>query len=359
MAATLQLIRTVSSEDPMRPKGRDDHLKIHEKSLRNKKTDELAKIFFRGIKHYAGLKEFSKAEAFREKLIAIAPMAVDEIVKSAEIIEKEKIAAMDLEKIKPWAELFNSFTTGEAASFYAALKFVSVKKHQRIYKQGDCDNRLFFIESGCLKLSYYNHQLKKNVVFAHLRQGDTCGVEAFFTFSPHTSSLTAVDDSRIGFLEKNVYQKLKADYPAIESKMIAYCEKKQKQLVVQNPQDPIRRAHQRHPVCLKGILRRIDDRGDIQHSMAVVVSDISAGGACLKVRHMGIGDAANYYQSHVQLVVSYQKHFIAYDLVKEATVVSIRLLPFDDASIHLQFKTPLDNDKLLEIARCTNIPTFL
>lgn len=360
MAAQLQVICNDPPEDRSQPEIVKPGTGFIEKFAKGKSVDEVVKVLYNGIVRYAGLKEFLKAEQLRDKLTEVAPIAIQEIVNASEIIEKEKIAAMQFEKIKPWAELFNAFTSGEAASLYFVLKFVSVKKHQKIFKQGECDNRLFFIESGAFKLSYYDSQMKKNIVFAQLRKGDTCGAEAFFTYTPHTTTLTALEDSTISYLEKKAYQKLKSDYPAIEPKLICFCEKNQKKVQAQNPQNMERRAHQRYQISLKGLLQRIDDRGNLlPQSLTVTVLDISVGGVCLMARNMGIGDAANYHQSTVQVTISYQKHFITYDITKVATVVSVRLLPFGECSVHLEFKTPLEEAKIIEIAKYTNIPTYL
>ena len=142
------------------------------KLIHGKSEAEVVKAFYNGIVRYAGRRDFAKAEQLRETMIEVVPNAIAEIVKSGEIIENEKTAAMDFEKIKPWASLFNKFTPTEAIEFYYTLKTMTAKAHQRIFQQGDCDNRLYFIESGKLKLSCFDKQIKKNVVFSNLAKGD-------------------------------------------------------------------------------------------------------------------------------------------------------------------------------------------
>lgn len=362
MTAKLHVINKNQSEteissEPLDIKVDDEFI---EKYAKGKEINEVVKAICNSIARYAGMKDFSKAERLREKLIAIAPMSIDEIVKSAEIIEKEKICAMDYEKIKPWAELFNKFSPSEAAAFYFALNDISVKERQRIFQQGECDNRLFFIESGSFKLTYYNNQIKKSVIFSHLRRGDICGSEVFFTHSPHTTTLTALEDANIRCLEKQTYQKLLAENPSIESKLIRFCENYQKQFALSNPQKPARRAHPRFPVSLTGQVQRIDDKGNLlQQTMQMTVSDISAGGLSYIVQDMGIGDAANLHQSRMQVTISYQKYSVMYDVTKIAKVVAVRFLPFGECSVHLQFLTPMDEAKVFEIAEFTNVPAYL
>jgi len=53
-------------------------------------TDAAVKLLYSLIVQYARGKNFSKAEALREKLFKVDAMALTEIVNAAEIIEKEK-----------------------------------------------------------------------------------------------------------------------------------------------------------------------------------------------------------------------------------------------------------------------------
>ena|GEM_PF-5489130 len=287
-------------------------------------------------------------------------LAIPETDRGTRSTEDGKIAVLNFSLIKPWADLFNAFTLGEATSFCSEMKSAKVRKHQILYKQGDCDNRLLFIYSGLLKLTYYNYEIKKNALLARLREGDLCGADTFFTFSPHTSTLSAIEDSRIIYIDKQSYQKIKADFPGIEPKLIDFCEKKRKSMLVLNTQGIERRAHNRYNISLQGKLRLMDSRGNVSPgSLQVDVVDISMGGACLMAREMGIGDVAVYNQSRVQLNISYQKHSTCYDITKFAAVISARILPSNECSLHLRFETPMDEAKVFEIASETNILTFL
>jgi CRP-like cAMP-binding protein len=330
------------------------------KLIQGKSEAEVIKAFYNGIVRYAGLKDFARAEQLRETMMEMVPNAITEIVKTGEIIENEKTAAMDFEKIKPWAALFNKFTPGEAVAIYYLLKTVTAKVHQRIFQQGDCDNRLYFIESGKLKLSCFDKQVKKNVVFATLEKGDICGVETFFTHTTHTTTLTVLEDAQITYLDKKSYQKLLVDHPSIDAKLIQYCETHQKKIKIQDADNLFRRAHPRFQTTLTGKIQRIDSRGNLSDQVSTVtVADISMGGLCCIARNLGVGEAANLHQSLVQVSFAYQKFEILHEQTKVAEVVSVRFLPFGDSSIHLRFKTPLEEHKVHEIARNTGVTAFL
>ena len=69
--------------------------KLLEKYIREAKKAPAVKLLTDLIARHAQMNDFSKADALREKLFEVDSLAVAEIVKSAEIIETAKIAAID------------------------------------------------------------------------------------------------------------------------------------------------------------------------------------------------------------------------------------------------------------------------
>ena len=267
---------------------------------------------------------------------------------------------MDDKKNKPWAEWLNSIAPEEASAVLHKLIKVKVKARQRIFQQGDCDNRLIFVESGKLKLSYWDSLKKRNIVFTHLSKGDICGAETFFSHSPHTGTLSAVEDSTIRCLDKNDFQKLLGENPALENKLVEYCEKHQKKIVFHNEQKHARRANERYPTSLKGLIQQVDSSGNLSPvALIVIVTNISVGGVCCCLKNLGVENAANYYQSTVQITISYQQNSLVSDIQKMAKVVATRFLPMGESTIHLQFNVPLSEKKVMEmVQQKTNIYTY-
>lgn len=336
------------------------HTEFIEKLIQGKSEAEIIKAFYNGIVRYAGRKDFVRAEQLRATMMEIVPNAVAEIVKAGEIIENEKTAAMDFEKIKPWASLFNKFTPAEAVAFYYLLKTMTARTHQRVFQQGDCDNRLYFIESGKLKLSCFDKQVKKNVVVANLAKGDICGVETFFTHTTHTTTLIVTENAAFSYVEKKSYQQILVDHPGIDAKLVQFCEMHQKKLTIQTGDGLFRREHPRFQTALTGKIQRIDQKGNLLETVTpVTVADISMGGLGCTAANLGVGEAANLHQSMVQVSFSYHKYDIVHEMTKVAEVVSVRFLPFGESSIHLRFKSPIDEHRVHEIARNTGITAFL
>ena len=80
------------------------------------------KALFDLIVECAKKKDFVKAEALREKLFEVAPMALNEITKSGDIIDEEKSQSIDDTHRETWSELYSTLTTEEANELYFALK---------------------------------------------------------------------------------------------------------------------------------------------------------------------------------------------------------------------------------------------
>jgi len=334
--------------------------------LRPKKTapegnsDAVAKSLFDEIVHFLNQGNFKKAEQLRETLLVEAPKAVREIVKSGELIEQKKSAGMNPEKVKPWAALFNQFTNSEAMAFYFALKEFVVKPNQPVFQQGSCDNRLYFIGSGSLKLKYFDYDARRNVSITTLRKGDIAGVETFFTLTNHTTNLIAVEESVISYLDKDAYQKILAGNHAIESKLLKFCDSKQINYDQKRPETPVRRAHKRYKADLNGQVQRFDENGNPGGEITdVKIVDISAGGLSYRVQNLKIGEASQLHNSRINITASYQKYSLLYELKRSAKVVSLKFHPFGECSVHVQFEQSMDENIVMEIARHTDVMAFI
>jgi len=317
-----------------------------------KKKEDVVKKLFEGIVYYANQNNFAKAEQLRERLIDEAPRAVKAIVRSGEIIDQKKVACMDPQKIKALADLFNEFTTSEAAAFYFALKDFVVRPNQPVFQQGSCDNRMYFIRSGSLKLKYFDYDVRKNVSITTLRKGDIAGVETFFTLTNHTTNLIAAEKSEISYLEKSAYQKILADHHAIESKQVNYQPKK--------PEELSRRAHKRYKAELTIFVQRFDQNGKLSEKLSEAkIMDISAGGLGYRVKNMKIGEAAHLHNSRIFITASYQKYSLSHELRQSAKVVSLKFLPLGECSVHVQFEEPISEDKVIDIAQTADITAYI
>ena len=197
--------------------------KLIDQYLGEGKQDAAVKALYELIVECAKKHDFMKAEALRDKLFEIAPMALNEISRSADIIDDEKSRSIDHIHRKIWSKLYDSLTTEEANELYFAMKEHVYREGEKIFSVGDADNNLYFLDSGEAKMVY----MKQNEeILKVMEPGYTAGEDTFFyTTSTKTVSLIAKSKVKVHSLGRNVQERWKDKFPALEQKLQEYCEK--------------------------------------------------------------------------------------------------------------------------------------
>ncbi|HSO19564.1 MAG TPA: hypothetical protein VLT88_08915, partial [Desulfosarcina sp.] len=108
-----------------------------EQYARDGDSQAAVKCFFDLVAHYARARDFAKAEAMRERLMAVDDMALTEIIKSAEIIEAEKRGAVNPEHLEAFKAFFETLTDEETNTFYFAARAVTLEAGENLLRQGD------------------------------------------------------------------------------------------------------------------------------------------------------------------------------------------------------------------------------
>jgi len=328
--------------------------KLTDAQAKEKNEDAVVKTLYEGIVRYVNQKKFREAEGLRNQLMKIAPMALSEIFSSGELIEQKKTMGMDSERIKPWTGLYDNFNPGESVAFYYALSDMDVKADIPLFSQGEFDDKLYFVQSGQLKLSYYDTELGRHFSYGDLRKGDVAGADAFFSFSCHTSTLTPVVDSQLLFLEKSVYDSLIAENPAFESKLIRFFTEHTKTCNLSSKRGQARRVHKRYPVSLNAQVQMSDPEGKRiigKEMINVRTVDISGGGLCYVVQNLKKQEAEQLHQKWVQINVQYKKDHVFQEMKALAQIVSLKLLPFEECSVHVKFKKAVDEKRIQEMVQ--------
>ncbi len=309
------------------------------------------KILYEGIIRYVDENQFHQAEQLRDELMDSAPMAITEIVGSAEIIESRKKAVMDPSRLSRWNDLFAALSDSESAAFYFALTDTDVHAGDRIFEQGQMDQRLYLIQSGKFQLSYYDHQNEQRNDYAVLEAGDIAGADSFFQYTNHTVSLAALENGQVSYLDKPSLERILTDNPALESKLSAYCLKKANRIQMSSANGAGRRAYRRYECNLKGSFQVMDGKGDKSvKATPMLITDISQGGICCMVQNLKKQQADLLLGSsiHVHAAISGGKTNREFN--QAAKVVSVRILPFEECTVHAHFTKTLDEDLVLEMS---------
>ena len=186
----------------------------------NNKETTVADLY-RMIVIHAKAKDFVKAESLREKLMDIDPMALNEIITSAEIIEQEKKEGISHNHLTVWADLYRAISNEEGNALYYAMKEASYYNDQPLFTQGDLNSNLYFIKQGHLKMLCSHNG--KEVLVKTLQPGDILGIETFFSDSVCTTSVSPFSMAKVFFLEKKVLQEWRDKFPGLEAKLYSYC----------------------------------------------------------------------------------------------------------------------------------------
>ena len=184
-------------------------------------TQAAVKCFSDLVAQHARAKNFPKAEAMRERLMAVDDMALTEIIKSAEIIEAEKSDAIDQDHIHVFKALFDTLTEEETNALYFAQQSLTLETGEILYRQGDINTRLYFILGGHLKL-YISHEGKDNLI-AILEPGGIAGQDSIFATTTCTTSLAVQSRAEMKVIEREHVAGWEESLPGLAPKLKKFC----------------------------------------------------------------------------------------------------------------------------------------
>ena len=146
------------------------------KQIAAKSTAEITNHLFLEIQSALKKGKIVHAEKLREKLLSSNPMALTEIIKSGEFIEKAKSANIDKDHLAIWDSLYGTLSEEEKNCLFYSLKKVIIPPKKILLAKGSYNNRLFFIDKG--KVSILQPKGDKHIVLAQL--GRACPVLSHF-----------------------------------------------------------------------------------------------------------------------------------------------------------------------------------
>jgi len=258
---------------------------------------------------------------------------------SQDALNKKMSLSDDPEHLERWSDFYNTLTTEESNAFYHSLKEGKSREDCIIYKQGDPNHRLYFIEKGKLVLAY--DQDGEEIWIKTLTPGDIAGINSFFDNSVCTTSMITISDVIIKFLEKNSFFELKEKFPEFESKLRKYS------LQFENIQDILdqygmeRRSYQRIPLSGKISVWFLNNSGNPEgKAYRGDILDVSSGGLSLLLKLPC--DIAQQFLNHKInlkfLLVGDNSH---QEVDKNGIVVAVRDRIAEHYSIHIKFSEPL------------------
>jgi len=310
--------------------------------------DTAVKHIYDLIVAWGNKKNFSKANAWRNKLIEINPMAMTEIIESSEIIESAKANAIDYNHKKIWEHLYYSLTQDEGNSLYLKLNEREFPPGKILIQQGKLNNTLFFVDSGQLK-TIFSQGGKANFINA-LEQGDTAGQDTFFNISNCTSTVITVSPTKIRFLERAALLDLENEFQGFTKKLESFCLRQEVKNTETILKEKALERRQNHRYKLAGkISAQIYDKknNSVGPPLYGWLGDVSVGGASFFIecssQYVGRTLLGRLTTLSIQFENGPQMEFYG-------QILGARFDLVNTYTIHLKFTKSFDEEKLNEIA---------
>ena len=330
-----------------------EHEKLIEQYLSEDNKEAAVQLISELIIKSAKDRDFEQAEAMRDRLFEVDSMALNEIVKTGECIETEKNNAIDKAHLDTWSELYDSLEKGGTNALYYGMQTVEIPAGHMLFKQGDICSRLYFIDTGRLKMFY--RQANKAILLKTLGPGDIVGEDTFF-FSDAFCTTSVITDSavKLQVLEKDRLTKLNEKNPGLEAKINDYCLKIESVADLLKAKSLERRVKERLNLPGKVIVQNLDDEEKVvEKPFRGELLDISASGLAFIIKTtqksaaMMLGRKLNMALSFAELESDLKfKHV--------GTVVAVNSEPFNEYIVHAEFIKNLDPavfDKLEELTQ--------
>lgn len=328
----------------------DESEKLVSQHIASGDTDATVKLLFKMIVQRAREKNFTKAEQLRDRMLEVDPMALDEIISSAEIIEEEKSQSLDPIHMQIWSKLYGMLDAEEKNELYYLLQDTVLGVNQTVFSQGKLNTNLYFINQGQLKMIYQDKA--GDVLLYALGPGQLAGQENFFSNTVCTTSLISLSKVNLKYLSKDALLKWKKEFPALEQKLFDFCAGFQNATALLQSKKMDRRALKRVKISGKGLFKLLDRAGKpIGKTFKGHLCDISVGGLSFEIRISKEETARLLLGRRISIAFNYSNSTPNISIDQIGIIVGIYPFPFEDYSIHVKFDKMLDPPVINAIQR--------
>lgn len=331
---------------PQRVEKLPEKKKIELLVAENKKPEAL-KVIIALIKTATQNKQFDIAEALREWLLQIEPMALAESIRATELIEESKVALIDQDFYVLWKSIVEILTTEEFIALYHAMIRRSYPNGEHIVKQGQIHSELFFVNTGRVQL--YTQIEGREIPLQIIQEGGLLGHSTFFEFSVWTSSVKS-QGAEVYALSFDNLQKLEKKFPGIESKLSDYCSHIDTSTSLLQKMKRSRRNLERKVISGKisfsllgvdGKKTDVEGRGDML--------DISQGGLCFIVHSSKRKNTYQLFGKDITLMIKRSNSKPQIETNGRILAVRDHDIIGNAYSVHVQFDTLLAGTEMREI----------
>lgn len=314
----------------------DESEKLVDQHITDGDTNAAVKLLFKMIVQSAKEKNFSKAEQLRERMLEVDPMALDEIISSAEIIEEGKSQSLDPIHMQIWSKLYDMLDTEEKNELFYSMQDSILEVNKTVFLQGKLNTNLYFINQGQLKMIYQDKA--GDVLLYTLGPGQLAGQENFFSNTVCTTSLISLSNVNLKYITKESLLKWKKEIPTLEQKLLDFCAGFPSATALLKSKKMDRRALKRVKLSGKGQIQLLNSSGEpIGKSFKGQLSDISVGGLSFEIRISKEETARLLLGRRISIAFNTSKSMPGQMIDQSGIIVGVYPFPFEDYSIHVKF----------------------
>jgi CRP-like cAMP-binding protein len=294
-------------------------------------------------------REFIRADALRDKLVEVDPMALGEIIKVNGLIEKEKTAAIDRDHLAIWSKLYDDLSEEERNCLFYSMKKAVVPPKKLLLSHGALNSRLFFIDRG--QVTIFFPKGEQNIVLAQLGRGDILGEYTFATISLCSASAVTHSEVELMYLDTKVTSSWEEQYPGLYEKLVDFCLKHGRVDEIIRNKKMEKRQHIRY--MAEGAVSAVVLTKEGQKSDVIFrgnLTDISMAGTCFSIRCGKKATARALLARHLLLTFACgaQENPISFQAIGKVVRVSFHL--YDDYSVHVQLNKNLPEEQIRRVA---------
>ncbi len=307
--------------------------------LEEEKIPEATALLAEHAVNAAKEKDFVTASKLQDRILAVNPNALNEIIRVRKVIEEEKSVAISSHHLSIWSELYDFLDTESFNALYHCQRFQEYKEDEVIVEQGDINSTLYFLNAGQIGLSC--SQGKKEIFLKRISPGEIVGVGPFFDISVWTVTLTAMSAVEVQVLEREAFLDLLPQYPGLESSLDDFCRRSDNVPVLLRIAGESRREDVRHPVKLIIVNSLRDAHGQpSSQQFKGQMEDISLGGLSLLLR---ISKKKNARLFLGRGIISFLPMGEKEVQERKGVIVGVTLVDYveKDYLVHVQFDEPI------------------
>ena len=302
------------------------------------------------ISDAAKQRKFKEADRLRGLLIEIEPTALFDIIRTGEIIENEKTAAVDKNILAVWSALIKIIELKEFLAIYYSMEQRRFAHKEMVITQGKQNSTLFFINSGRVEIFF--QEGGKKVPIKSMGAGEVLGAGTFFEASVSTINARSLG-VETSVLKLDTMQEWQKDYPGLEAKLIDFCSrfKITADSFVTTGQD--RRTYKRERISGTVKMILFDKEGNDSGIVAKgELFDISAGGASFFLRMSRKSNARMLLGRTVGLTLSLSAN-VMFNITGVVRAVRSQPIVGNEYAVSVQFSRLLVHKELKDLVAST------